>query len=56
MAGSAGEWVDFGNRQSGQLEKANTDKGTIHQVITGCEKRDQLITQGLQKKWYQFWK
>jgi hypothetical protein len=35
-----GSWVAFGDAQTGQLDKANTDKRAQHDIVTACEKRD----------------
>lgn len=37
---SAGSWVVFGDAQTGQLDKANTDKRAAHDIVTACEMRD----------------
>lgn len=38
--GTSGSWVVFGDAQTGQIDKANTDKKAQHDIVVACEKRD----------------
>lgn len=46
---TAGEWVAFGNRQTGQLELANRDKSTAIEIVQRCEARDAETVKALTK-------
>lgn len=37
-ANSVGSWVDFGNRESGQLDKANADKRAVVGIGQTCDR------------------
>ncbi len=53
---TATDWQVFGNQQTGQLDKANLDKKRAHQIITGCEERDEKIVAAQSRKWWEIWK
>lgn len=46
----------FGDAQTGQLDKANRDKGTARFVVTECEKRDAKTVSHVTRPWYAFWR
>lgn len=51
---TAGEWVGFGVRQTGQLGHANASKAAALEIITRCEARDAETVAALAKrKWWQ---
>ena len=54
--GTIGDHIVFGNEQTNNLDDANADKTTIRTIITGCEERDQRVTEHLTRRWYEFWK
>ena len=50
-AGSTvGDWIVFGDAQTGQLDLANLSKSTIVEIITACEARDAETVSKLQPK------
>lgn len=52
---TAGDWIAFGDRQTGQLDKANGRTRDALTIVEGCEKRDRQTVQRLNKPWWQFW-
>jgi hypothetical protein len=50
-AGSTvGDWIVFGDAQTGQLDLANLGKATIVEIVTRCEARDAETVKALQPK------
>ena len=47
---SVGAWVVFGDGQTGQLDKANTDKRAAHDIVTACEARDRAASKQITKR------
>jgi hypothetical protein len=45
-----GDWIVFGDAQTGQLDLANLSKSTIVEIITACEARDAETVSKLQPK------
>jgi hypothetical protein len=53
---AAGDWVAFGDAQTGQLDKANDRTlGTI-EIVGKCEKRDAEVVKAINgKPWWRLW-
>ena len=50
---SAGAWVDFGNREAGQLDQANADKTAIVGIGQTCDRWQAEAKKEAEKKpWY----
>jgi hypothetical protein len=47
---SAGAWVDFGNREGGQLDKANAEKAGVVGIGTKCEEWMQAAKKKAERK------
>ena len=52
---TVGDWIAFGDRQTGQLDKANGRTRDALTIVEGCEKRDRQTVERLNKPWWQFW-
>jgi hypothetical protein len=50
LADTQGDWVTFGDAQTGQLDAANAEKLGMVEILTACEKRDAEIVKALQPK------
>lgn len=51
--GSKGEWVGFGDRQTGQLDKANADKDSARAILRMCRVwQDKAAIAARPKPWY----
>lgn len=55
IAAGIGDWIAFGNSQTGQLEKSNEHFTTGFGIVHDCEARDKKILEGLTKPWWHFW-
>ena len=54
---SVGELAAFGDRQTGQLDKANADKRGAAAVLTTCEAwKAKAIADARPKPWWHFWR
>lgn len=52
-----GELAGFGDRQTGQLDKANADKAGADAILTACETRNAAAIKAAQpKRWWQFYR
>lgn len=50
---SAGAWVDFGNREAGQLDQANADKTAIVGIGKQCDAWQARAKEEVERKpWY----
>lgn len=54
-AASAGEWVAFGDAQTGQLDKANGHTLDNLEIVSGCEVRDRKAADRLRRPWWRPW-
>jgi hypothetical protein len=52
---SVGEWIIFGDRQTGQLDKANDRTVTGIGIIERCEARDRVAMERARRPWWRFW-
>ena len=50
---TVGDWIQFGDAQTGQLDKANDRTLTAIGVIERCERRDAEAVQRAHKRWWQ---
>lgn len=50
-----GQWIAFGDAQTGNLDKANGRTRDAVGIIAKCEKRDREALRQITKKWWQFW-
>lgn len=48
--GTVGDWIAFGDAQTGQLDKSNIDKAAAIEVVEACEKRDREAEKKITKK------
>lgn len=53
---TVGDWVAFGDAQTGQLDKANDRTVTSIGIIERCEERDKAAIAAASKGWWQFWR
>ena len=49
---SAGDWVAFGDAQTGQLDKANGHTADVLEIVERCEGRDRETIKRLQRPWW----
>lgn len=53
---TTGDWIAFGDAQTGQLDKANDRTLSSIGIIERCEARDQEAIAAAGKRWWQFWR
>jgi hypothetical protein len=54
-AATAGDWVAFGDAQTGQLDKANGHTADVIEIVERCEARDAATVKKLSKPWWRPW-
>lgn len=47
---TAGDWVAFGDAQTGQLDKANGHTADVLEIIDTCEKRDAATLKAITRR------
>jgi hypothetical protein len=53
---TVGDWISFGDAQTGQLDRANGRTVDTLTIVQKCEARDAEATKALQPKpWWRFW-
>lgn len=53
---TVGDWIAFGDAQTGQLDKANGRTADTITIVEKCEARDNAATKALQPKpWWKLW-
>ncbi len=53
---TVGDWVAFGDAQTGQLDKANGRTADTLEIVEKCERRDQDVVKALTAKpWWRLW-
>ena len=52
---TVGDWIAFGDRQTGQLDKANGRIRDALTIVEGCEKRDRQTVARINRPWWRFW-
>ena len=50
-----GDWQVFGVQQTGQLEKANADKGGAGRLVRTCEDLHRAALARTVRPWWKFW-
>ena len=54
---AGGEWVAFGDRQTGQLDKANADKGGVRGILTTCaDWQAKAAAAAKPRPWWKLWR
>lgn len=54
--GTAGAWVDFGNRESGRLDEANADRRAIVGIGETCERwQKEAVKKAEKGPWWKLW-
>lgn len=53
--GTVGDWVSFGDAQTGQLDKANDRTVSAIGIVERCEARDAEAVRKARKPWWKFW-
>lgn len=51
-----GDWIAFGDAQTGQLDKANGRTIDAIGIVERCEARDLAAIEASRKRWWQIWK
>lgn len=51
-----GDWIQFADAQTGQLDKANDRTLTAIGIVERCEARDAAAIAGARKRWWQVWR
>lgn len=53
---TVGQWVAFGDAQTGQLERANDEKQTALWIVNQCEAEAKAAADDITKPWFVFWR
>lgn len=53
---TVGQWVAFGDAQTGQLERANDEKQTALWIVNQCEDEAKKAADDITKPWFVFWR
>ena len=53
---TVGDWIAFGDAQTGQLDKANDRTVTSIGIIERCEARDRAAVDAARRRWWQVWR
>lgn len=54
---TVGEIAAFGDRQTGQLDKANSDKAGADGILAVCERRQaEALKAAKPRRWWQLWR
>lgn len=53
---TVGEWVAFGDAQTGQLERANDEKQTALWIVNQCEAEAKAAADDITRPWWVFWR
>lgn len=53
---TVGEWEQFADAQTGQLDKANDRTTAAIGIVERCEARDAAAVQAAKKRWWQIWR
>lgn len=52
---TVGDWVQFSDAQTGQLDKANDRTISAIGIVERCEARDKAVIGKARKAWWQIW-
>lgn len=50
-----GQWVAFGDAQTGQLERANDEKQTALWIVNQCEAEAKKAADDITRPWWKIW-
>ncbi|HQS70899.1 MULTISPECIES: hypothetical protein [unclassified Novosphingobium] len=50
-----GDWIAFGDAQTGQLDKANDRTLSSIEIVENCEKRYRDAVASAKRPWWKFW-
>lgn len=54
---SAGDWIAFGDKQTGQLDKANGDKRGVRGIVALCKRKQaEADAAAKPRHWWQFYR
>jgi hypothetical protein len=53
---TVGDWIAFGDAQTGQLDKANDRTVTAIGIVERCEARDRAAIEAARRRWWQLWR
>lgn len=53
---TVGDWIQFGDAQTAQLDKANDRTTAAIGIVERCEARDRAALEAVKKRWWQFWR
>jgi len=53
---TVGDWIAFGDAQTGQLDRANDRTLTSIGIIERCEERDKAAIAEASRRWWQVWR
>ena len=53
---TVGNWIQFGDAQTAQLDKANDRTMSAIGIVERCEARDRALIEKVRRPWWQFWK
>lgn len=54
---TAGEWVAFGDAQTGRLDQANANRAAVVEIVDACDLQQQRIVKALEPRpwWRKLW-
>lgn len=52
---TVGQWVAFGDAQTGQLERANDEKATALWIVNQCEAEARAAADDIMRPWWKIW-
>jgi hypothetical protein len=52
---NTGDWIAFGDAQTGQLDKANGHTADVIEIVERCEQRDAAVIKRLQRPFWKRW-
>jgi hypothetical protein len=53
---TVGDWIQFADAQTGQLDKANDRTTSAIGIVARCEQRDVEAVAKAKRRWWQVWK
>lgn len=53
---TVGDWIQFGDAQTAQLDQANDRTVSAIGIVERCEARDRAMIEELRRPWWQFWR
>ncbi|OYW47899.1 MAG: hypothetical protein B7Z36_01260 [Novosphingobium sp. 12-63-9] len=55
LTDKVGDWIAFGDAQTGQLDKANDRTLSSIEIVENCEKRYRDAVASAKRPWWKFW-